>query len=62
LKRLQVVVPNGSGTASTSVSISAQGGVGPGSGDRYYQYWYRDPVIGPCGSGFNLTNGYGITW
>lgn len=27
------------------------------SGDTgYFQVWYRDPVDGPCGSGFNLSN------
>ena len=28
---------------------------------RNYQYWYRDPG-GPCGTVFNLTNGYSIDW
>jgi len=27
----------------------------------YFQRWYRDP-LGPCGSGFNLTNGLGLTF
>jgi len=27
----------------------------------YFQRWYRDPD-GPCGSGFNLTNGLGLTF
>jgi len=60
--RLQVVVPNGSGSASTSVPIAANGGVSPGD-TKCYQYWYRNPGGGsPCGAGFNLTNGYRITW
>jgi hypothetical protein len=28
---------------------------------RYYQCWYRN-VAGPCGSGYNLTNAYAVTW
>jgi hypothetical protein len=42
--------------------ISGVTGVVPGSGvTKRYQFWYRDPS-GPCGSGFNLSNGYEITW
>jgi hypothetical protein len=60
--RLEVVVPNGAGDAQTSVPIAADGGVMPGD-TRCYQYWYRNPGGGsPCGAGFNLTNGYEITW
>jgi hypothetical protein len=29
---------------------------------RRYPCWYRDPVTSPCGTPFNLTNGYEITW
>jgi hypothetical protein len=33
------------------------------SGDtRYFQTWYRDPSGGPCGAGFNLTNGMELTF
>lgn len=28
---------------------------------RFYQHWYRDPS-GPCGSGFNLSNGIEVRW
>jgi hypothetical protein len=32
-----------------------------GPGQTYYlQAWYRDPVGGPCGSGFNLTSGISV--
>lgn len=34
----------------------------PSAGEtRYYQIFYRDPA-GPCGSGFNLTNGWSVAW
>jgi len=29
---------------------------------RCYQWWYRDPNGGPCGSGFNLSNSISVTW
>jgi len=59
--RLEVVFADGAGSADSTVSISIAGGVGPGDVKRY-QYWYRDPQLTPCGSGFNVTNGYEITW
>jgi len=43
-------------------TISSITGVVPGSGvTKRYQFWYRDP-FGPCGAGFNLSNGYAIVW
>ncbi len=59
--RLQVVVPDGSGSASSTVNIAASSGASAGD-TRCYQYWYRDPSAGPCGSGFNLTNAIELTW
>jgi len=59
--RLQVVPADSSGHAMTNVPIGATGGCNPGD-TKHYQYWYRDPVGGPCGSGFNLTNGLTINW
>lgn len=49
------------GSSSTTISIAAKGGVSVGD-TRRYQYWYRDTGGSPCGSGFNLSNGYEITW
>ena len=35
---------------------------GLAAGDvKRFQYWYRNPGGSPCGSQFNLTNGYEIT-
>ena len=52
---------SGSGESETTASISGLGGVQPGDVKRY-QLWYRDPDTTPCGSGFNLSNGYELTW
>ena len=59
--RLQVRIANASGASSTTVNIATQGGVAAGQTKRY-QNWYRNPTISACGAGFNLTNGYQITW
>ena len=40
--------------------ISILGNVAPGA-TRHYQAFYRNPM-GPCGFGFNLTNGVSLTW
>ncbi|HJP01808.1 MAG TPA: hypothetical protein QF764_08595 [Planctomycetota bacterium] len=61
VQRLQVRVADGSGNSETNVSISTQGGVSPGD-TKHYQLWYRDPAGSPCGTTFNLTNGYTIVW
>lgn len=61
VRRLQVRQANGAGVSSTTIDLVAQGGVVAGN-THTYQIWYRDPTLGPCGSGFNLTNGLAITW
>lgn len=60
VKRLQVVLANAEGTATSTISIPTASGISPGD-RRFYQYWYRD-TQGECGSGFNLSNGYEVTW
>jgi hypothetical protein len=51
-----------SDTSSWTTSISTRAGnILPGDTKRY-QLWYRDPFSSPCGSLFNLSNGYAITW
>jgi len=54
--RLQTLQMDNAGSA-TLPSISGSGGGGPG---KFYQAWYRDPQLSPCGTGFNLTNGWAI--
>ena len=54
--RLGVQTPAASGEATWGPGLNALGGWQAGD-VRRFQAWYRDPVGGPCGAGFNLTNG-----
>ena len=47
--------------APGDIPISIKGAIPAGGGTRTYQAWYRN-TTGPCGSGFNLTNGVQVTW
>ena len=55
IKRLGVRISNGSGLASWAPSLQSVGGWGNGD-TRYFQVWFRDPVGGPCASGFNVSS------
>lgn len=59
--RLEVVTASGAGASATSTDLGASSSAGPGDTKRY-QLWYRDPVGGPCGTGFNLSNGIELDW
>jgi len=59
--RLQVRFSDANGSSLTTLGIAAKGGCTAGQLKRY-QAWYRDPSGSPCGTQFNLTNGYEITW
>ncbi|MCA8980899.1 MAG: hypothetical protein H6831_02865 [Planctomycetes bacterium] len=59
--RLQVLFADANGEADSTAPIAVVGGLVPGV-NWYYQYWYRDPVLSPCGTGSNLTNGLVIGW
>jgi hypothetical protein len=60
-RRVEALMLNGLGSGSTVTSIVTGGNVFPGQ-TRYYQQWYRDPSISPCGSGSNFTNALQIDW
>ncbi len=61
IDRLEIVFTDGVGAATSSIDIPTESGVTAGE-TRYYQYWFRDPVGGPCGSGFNLSDALSATW
>jgi len=58
--RLEVRYSDG-GVSRTTTSIASRGEVSPGE-IKYYQCFYRDVNGSPCGSLFNLSNGYQIKW
>lgn len=59
--RLEVVTANVKGAAASTIELSTQGGALPGE-TKYYQFWYRDPQLSLCGSGFNLTSASAVLW
>jgi hypothetical protein len=61
-ERLEVAFTDASGNAISTVDISAAGSLFAAQPLRYYQYWYRDPQVSPCGTGSNFSNALEITW
>ena len=61
VKRLGTVTPDGNGDASWGPGLAATGGWGSGD-TRRFQVWYRNPTGGPCGTGFNLSQGVEVTF
>jgi hypothetical protein len=59
-QRFELVFTDASGAAASSVDIASTTGAQAGH-TRYYQYWFRD-TAGPCGGGFNFTNGLQVLW
>lgn len=59
--RLGVDVPDSSGASTWGPGLGVAGGWAAGD-TRRFQGWYRDPASGPCGAGFNLSNGVEITF
>ena len=60
-ERLQVVFTDAAGVADSTVSLVTAGAIAPGD-TVYYQLWYRDPVVSPCGTGSNLSSGAELSW
>ncbi|MDP6538845.1 MAG: hypothetical protein QF903_12885 [Planctomycetota bacterium] len=58
--RLNVEVMDSNGDTNLSGTIQSNGGGGAPGESRYYQGWYRDPALSPCGASFNLSNGVQI--
>ena len=64
LKRIGKKNPSGGNATypqGGDIAISVKGLVPPAGGVRYYQVVYRNNG-GPCGSGFNVTNGMSVVW
>jgi hypothetical protein len=57
--RLGIVLSSAAGGSTSPAGI----GSGLSAGDtKRYQLWYRNPGGSPCGTAFNLSNGYEIHW
>jgi hypothetical protein len=59
--RVGIETVDGDGGASYGPGLAAAGGWANG-GERRLQVWYRDPTGGPCGSSFNLTSAFAVTF
>ena len=61
-ERLEIGFMTSHGTLMTTQSLVTNGNIpGPGA-TRYYQAWYRDPVVSVCGTGSNFSSGLIIEW
>ncbi len=60
IQRMDVHILDGAGASTWGPGLAAAWGWS--AGDLLeLQVWYRDPNGGPCGSGYNLSNGYELT-
>ena len=57
----QAIFGEGPGIVAFSASNFPSGGHIAAGDTWYFQGWYRDP-LGPCGSGFNLSNAVAVTF
>jgi hypothetical protein len=61
IKRLGVRQPDALGAAAWGPGLGPLGGWSAGD-TRRLQVWYRDPLASPCGAGFNLSNGFELSF
>ena len=61
IKRYPVVISSATGTGNWGPGLQSVGLYNSGD-TNYFQMWYRDPMGGPCGAGFNLSAGMTITF
>ena len=60
-ERIEAGVAHPAGNFTSSSDIAERGSVTYGK-RRCYQYWYRDPGAGACGSGSNFSNAIAVEW
>lgn len=61
--RSQVQVTNAGGaTVFHDWNGAGFGSVAAMGAETYFQFWYRDPQGSPCGSGFNFSNGWRVSY
>jgi plastocyanin len=61
IQRLSVQFSTATGDAAWGPGLNSTGIWNAGD-TRHFQIWYRDPQGGPCASGFNVSNGYSVTF
>lgn len=59
--RVQPLIVDASGSGVSNPGLAARESLVPGD-VRVYQYWFRDPQVGPCGNASNLTNALRVNW
>jgi hypothetical protein len=61
IQRMTVHILDSSGASTWGPGLAATWGWN--AGDLLdFQVWFRDPVVGPCAGGFNLSNGYEVSF